>query len=211
MVVDYRASLDANCYYYYFYPRRDDASPGAKESRAMNNKLQELQKAQTALVGAELEKIDVANGDVNDILAALQELAEFMPPKRNIQTIFQNIYGEKLRELVWQNHIIKGKTGYKSTGLGKKYREYIKSLGYEEFSIFHDEPYIEDSFERHEEVNLIFILEGILEQNSDLTAMITVLTNRSSTDEIKITVEQQFRDLAGWCVKNRARGFIFDW
>jgi hypothetical protein len=51
----------------------------------------------------------------------------------------------------------------------------------------------------------------MLEQHPDLTEVVTVLTNRSSTDEIKITVERQFRDLAGWCVKNSARGFIFDW
>lgn len=180
----------------------------------MNKKLKELQKAQAELVGAELDKIDVANGDVKDILAALKELAEFMPPLNTVQTIFENIYGEKLRKLVWLNHIIKGKTGYKSTGLDKKYREYreyIESLGYEEFSVFYDETWIENFFERYEEVNLISILECILERNSDLTTMITVLTNRSSTDEIKITIEQQFRDLAGWCVKNRARGFIFDW
>lgn len=175
----------------------------------MNKKLKELQKAQAELVGAELDKINVASGDVKDILAALKELAEFMPLLNTVQTIFENIYGEKLRKLVWQNYIIQGKTGYR--GIGKRDRKYIEDFGYKKFTILYDEPYIEDSFERHEEVNLISILEGILKWNSDLTAMITVLTNRSSTDEIKITVEQQFRDLAGWCVKNRARGFIFDW
>lgn len=177
----------------------------------MMNKLKEIQAAQKALIIAELDNIDTINGNVKNILATLKELEEFMPPKKDIQTIFEDIYGERLRELVWQNYIIQGKTGYKGTGLSKKAREYTKRLGYEKFRILYDEPYIEDAFERHEEVNLISILERMLEQHPDLTEVVTVLTNRSSTDEIKITVERQFRDLAGWCVKNSARGFIFDW
>lgn len=175
----------------------------------MMNKLKEIQAAQKALIIAELDNIDTINGNVKNILATLKELEEFMPPKKDIQTIFEDIYGERLRELVWQNYIIQGKTGYR--GIGKRDRKYIEDFGYKKFTILYDEPYIEDSFERHEEVNLISILERMLEQHPDLTEVVTVLTNRSSTDEIKITVERQFRDLAGWCVKNSARGFIFDW
>lgn len=74
-------------------------------------------------------------------------------------------------------------------------------------------PMIDDYFQhreysRHEVVNLAEMLEYMDEEEDDL---ITIFTNRHTSDKYQISKYEFIDTIYDWCIKNKAIAFEIDW
>lgn len=64
-------------------------------------------------------------------------------------------------------------------------------------------------YQRHEIVNLAKILEHMDERKGD--SLITIYTNRTTTDKFQISKYEFIDTIYDWCIKNKCIGFEIDW
>lgn len=167
---------------------------------------QERQKAQAELLDKEIEAISVSMNQKTEeeILAALREIDDLLLELPWVQNIYEDKYGEELKRRVCDECVVLGNDEYKD----KEMVAYYLEKGYDKYSMFYDEPYLDDRG-RGSFVNLLNQAKCILED--DECGDITVLTNRTNRMKIKIPARQAARDLLEWCVRNKVKGFYYDW
>lgn len=165
---------------------------------------QERQKAQAELLEKELAAISATMNQKSEeeILAALQGIDDLLLELPWVQHIYEKKYGEELKQRVWGDQILK--KGHKDEEMAAYYLE----KGYDKYSMFYDEPYLDDR-NRESFVDILNQAEYTLEDDDD--GDITVLTNRTNGMKITIPARQATRDLLEWCVENKAKGFYYDW
>lgn len=66
--------------------------------------------------------------------------------------------------------------------------------------------------QRHETVNLAEILESMYEDDEDdNNGLITIYTNRRTSDTLKISKYEFVDTIYDWCIKNKCIAFEIDW
>lgn len=65
--------------------------------------------------------------------------------------------------------------------------------------------------QRHETVNLAEILEYMDEDDDDNDELITIYTNRRTSDTLKISKYEFVDTIYDWCIKNKCIAFEIDW
>jgi len=97
----------------------------------------------------------------------------------------------------------------------EKYIDQLKEAAIREgatYFIDDDWPHIENDYrERNEIISLPDELMSTSENIEDSSTEITILKDRGTGVEIKISYEQLESDVYDWCMKNKKIGYHFDW
>ncbi len=163
----------------------------SKKNNIMKN-LEELRLHRNQVLDDILNTIDV-NGDIEKNIEILLEIDEFLDFDPNVRYPIVEKYEEQLKQKVRGNNpnvtliICDDERNFQHLRKGM----YCNLI--------------------HEIYHYYLSISMYKEENPEDETYSTIITNRSTTDRLYIDSWQTLRDMIEWVVKNKKKGFIFDW